>query len=325
MNKVIIVWFWTLANIVSLLLCTDVSIGMAKESKAIHMINVTSTTFPGISEEYMENLSSDNDTYKTDDLLKEIEDFDKNDVKTILRAASTQNNPEVLIDYKSTNYDTYDGDNLQKESEDYDNYDDGRILEGISNHNKKGTIVPNLSSDYDYHDENDLSPSSIHSQLSEVVGKRVGTDVADSILESNLKTKEYIYDEWKEWVKSDEYQIYCRSHSDCTWIAADLECVSITARQTTSSWFHKGTTQNLGKCSCSETFDLGFSWKAQTCIKTQEEWIIIVMSLLFCLIGTILILLLAHIQDIFVAYGLRKRSLPTPTNSSIGRYPSVQK
>ena len=327
LSKVIVASSLILVNIVSLLRCSDVSTNLVQKIKDFDMIDVTTTEFPGMSEEYMENLPSDNNTYITDDLSGEIDDFEKNDVKTILEGISTQNNTNVLPEYKPANYDTYEGNNLQDEIEDYENYDDKTMLGGISHHDKKDIMTPNIPSDYDYYDKNDLHPSSIHSQLSEVVGKRVGAEVADNILETNLKSKtnEYIYDDWKEWVKSDEYQIYCRSNSDCVWIANDLECMSIRARQTTSSWFNNGTTQNMGKCSCPEIFDLGFSWNAQTCIKTQEEWTIIVMSLLFCLIGTILILLLAHVQDILVAFGLRKRSLPTPTNSSIGRYPSVQK
>ena len=328
LNKIAFASSWILVNVISLLHCADVSMNMVKETIDLDISKVTPTTFPVISDQYMENLPSDNDTSERDDLSGEIADFGKNVVHTMLKGDSTQNNTDILAEYKPTNFDSYEGDNLQEEIDDYENYDDKAIRVVISNHYNKGILTTDLPSDYDYYDDNDFSPSSIHSRLSEVVGKRVGTEVADSILETNLKTNkinEYLYDNWKEWVKSDDYQIYCRSHLDCVWIANDLKCMSITARQTTSSWFNKGTTQNLGKCSCPETFDLGFSWNDQTCIKTQEEWIIILMALLFCLIGTILILLLAHIQDFLVACGLRKRSLPTPTNSSIGRYPSVQK
>ena len=103
-----------------------------------------------------------------------------------------QNPLNVLIEQKSTNYDSYESDSFGEEMDDYDKHDDETIFEGISNHNKY-SVAPDLSSDYDYYDGNDLSPKSIHSELSEVVGKRVGTDMADSILESNLRSNKVRY------------------------------------------------------------------------------------------------------------------------------------
>ena len=191
--------------------------------------------------------------------------------------------------------------------------------------NPRDGLDQDIGENNDYHDIKYSTPYNINITLSEVIGKRVSTDLADSILKSNLNTDEYHYSDWKQWVSSDDYQIYCRSDSDCSWIAKKLRCYNITFRETKASWFDIGIRQNLGECACPNSFDLGFSWNAQTCIKTEEQWTIIVMSLVVCLTGTILLLLIAHIQDILVAYGLRKRSLPTPTNSSIGRYPSVQK
>ena len=268
------------------------------------------------------------------------EDYDYiNNNPTKIKTSVDQNNLGSLVENNTDNED-YDSEylypdevsspelsSLPTKSKDDSNLEDGveKLTKSPADLNPRDGLDKDIGENNDYYDIKYSTPYNINTTLSEVIGKRVNTDLADSVLKSYLNKDEYHYSDWKLWVLSDDYQIFCRSDSDCSWIAKKLRCYNITFRETKASWFDIGIRQNLGECACPNSFDLGFSWNAQTCIKTEEQWTIIVMSLVVCLTGTILLLLIAHIQDILVAYGLRKRSLPTPTNSSIGRYPSVQK
>ena len=261
------------------------------------------------------------------------EELDNTDEMTIVNKESTNGDQEGLPvqdlqhDYNGSTPALFPNEEFDNDYDhDNDYSDDMTMVIQDSTTGKEEVIkTQHPESDYDQFDNQHSLPWNVHKKLSEVVGKRVGNDAADSILKSNFKIHDFDYRDWKEWVIFDEHQIYCRSGLDCEWISAELECQNITLREVVASWFRRRNIQSLGKCSCPESFDLGFSWNDQTCVNREQQWVIIVMSLLACLGGTILLLLLAHIQDILVSCGLRKRSLPTPTNSSIGRYPSIQK
>ena len=125
-------------------------------------------------------------------------------------------------------------------------------------------------------------------------------------------------DEWRKWFEEEGGKTaLCIDDSHCVWINDELQCKNKSERMLNAPWFNRGKSQLLGECSCPESFNLGFNWREQRCVSTQEQWSVVFKSIFICLALTSIIFLLAFLPEILVHFGFKKKRKPTPRNSSI--------
>ena len=144
------------------------------------------------------------------------------------------------------------------------------------------------------------------------------SDGTEDFIEDMDRASNIDIGEWRKWFEEEGRKTaLCIDDSHCTWINKELQCKNNTERMLNANWFNRGKSQILGECSCPESFDLGFNWREQRCVSTQEQWSVVFKSITICLALTSIIFLLAFLPEILVYFGIKKKRKPTPRNSSI--------